>query len=213
MKPIKTLNAVLAASLLTGATLAQAASYDVTGTLDSFSTNPSVISAIFNPEAPAFTGTWNIDLDAPLSATGDASFGAYVANWSVVGNPTGTTSYTFDNYSFGTFTGSSYNEVTRTLTLIGTLNNTSAEYTCSGSAFLCGNTLPVFDLTLSLTFTDDTLNSFSGNLVAVNGPVGGQYRYDWSFAGQAPEVPVPAAFWLFGSAVAGLAGLARSRKG
>jgi hypothetical protein len=209
MKAIKTLNAVLAASLLTGATLAQATSYDVTGTLDSFSTNPSVISAIFTPEAPVFTGNWDV---STTTASGDASFAAYTVEWSVFGSPTGTTAYTSDNYSFTTTT-SAYNAATRTLTVAGTLTNTTADYSCSGSAFFCGGALPAFDLSLTLTFADDTLQAFSGNLVGTNDDgAGSQYSYAWSFNGQAPEVPVPAAFWLFGSGIAGLAGFARSRK-
>jgi hypothetical protein len=209
MKAIKTLNAVLAASLLTGATLAQAASYEITGTLDSFSTNPAIISAIFNPTAPAFTGTWDVTTSA---LSGGASFSAYAVEWSVFGSPTGTTTYTSDNYSLASTT-STYDAGTRTLTVTGTVSNTSASYTCSGAAFFCGDTLPAYDLSLTLTFTDDTLKAFSGSLAATNDDgEGSQYSYAWSFNGQTPEVPVPAAFWLFGSGLAGLAGFARSRK-
>jgi hypothetical protein len=209
MKAIKTLNAVLAASLLAGATLAQAASYEVTGTLDSFSTNPAVISAIFNPEAPIFTGTWDVTTSA---LTGNASFSPYAAQWSVFGSPTGTTSYTTDNYSLAS-TGSSYNAGTRTLTVNGTVANTSATYTCSGATFFCGGNLPAYALTLTLTFTDASLQAFNGSLLATNDDgAGSSYSYAWSFNGETPEVPVPAAFWLFGSGLAGLAGFARSRK-
>lgn len=208
MKAIKTLNAVLAASLLAGATMAQAASYNVSGTLDSFSSNPDVISAIFNPTAPAFTGSWDVDT---TSLSGIAGFGAYSAEWSLLGAPVGTTSYTFDNYSLSTTTAG-YNAGTRTLTVNGTLANTSADYSCTGDAFFCDHSLPSFDLILTLTFTDDALKAFNGSLVATNGEVGGQYSYGWSFNGQTPEVPVPAAVWLFGSGLLGLAGLARSRK-
>lgn len=209
MKATKTLNAVLAASLLAGATLAQAASYEVTGTLDSFSTNPAVISAIFNPEAPIFTGTWDVTTSA---LTGDASFSPYTAQWSVFGNPTGTTSYTVDNYSLAS-TSSSYNAATRTLTVAGTLTNTFANYDCTGATFFCSDALPAFDLSLTLTFTDDTLKAFNGSLLAANDDgAGSSYSYAWSFNGETPEVPVPAAFWLFGSGLAGLAGFARSRK-
>lgn len=209
MKAIKTLNAVVAASLLTGATLAQAATYDVTGTLDSFSSNPDIISAIFNPTAPVFTGSWDVTTS---SLSGAASFSPYSVEWSVSGfGAVGTTSYTADNYTLATNT-SAYNAATRTLTVNGTVSNL-AEYTCSGSAFFCGDTPPAFDLVLTLTFTDDTLKAFNGSLIASNDDgEGSQYQYAWSFNGQTPEVPVPAAFWLFGSGLAGLAGFARSRK-
>lgn len=209
MKAIKTLNAVLAASLLTGATLAQAASYEITGTLDSFSTSPAVISAIFNPTAPIFSGTWDVTTSA---LSGNANFAAYVAEWSVAGvGVVGTTSYSADNYSLAS-TSTSYNALTRTLTVTGIVDNTSAPYSCVGALF-CGNELPSFDLALTLTFTDDTLQAFNGSLTATNDDGNGsQYAYAWSFNGETPEVPVPGAVWLFGSAIAGLAGLARSRK-
>jgi hypothetical protein len=209
MKATKTLNAVLTASFLAGATLAQAASYEVTGILNSFSTNPAVISAVFNPQAPAFTGNWDVSTSA---LTGDASFSPYAVEWSLFGSPTGTTSYTTDNYSL-TSTSSSYDAGTRTLTVNGTVANTSATYTCSGATFFCGGNLPTFDLLLTLNFTDASLQAFSGNLFATNDDgAGSSYTYTWSFNGETPEVPVPAAFWLLGSGLAGLAGFARSRK-
>jgi hypothetical protein len=211
MKMIKTLNAVLAGSLLVGATAAQAASYDVSGLLTGFSTNPAVIAASFTPTNPTFTGSWNVDTS---SLVGDSSFAPYTVAWSVLGNPAGTTSYTTDIYHLDT-TGATvvYDAGTRTLTVSnGTLTSTDSQYTCSSDALFCGNILPSFDLDLVLTFTDATLKSFNGSAVATNGDVNGQYSYNWSFSGQAPEVPVPAAVWLFGSGLAGLAGLARSRK-
>lgn len=208
MKATKTMNAVLAASLLAGATLAQAASYEVTGTLDSFSTSPAVISAIFNPESPIFTGNWDVTTSA---LTGDASFSPYTATWSIFGSPAGTTTYSADNYSLAS-TSSSYDAGTRTLTVSGTAINTSAPNSCSGANFFCGDDLPAFDLSLTLTFTDASLKAFNGSLLAANDDgAGSVYTYAWSFNGQTPEVPVPAAFWLFGSGLAGLAGFARSR--
>ena len=104
MKATKTLNAVVAASLFAGASLAQAASYDVTGTLDGFSSNPSVISAIFNPESPVFTGVWDVDT---ASLTGTSAFGAYSVGWSLVGTPVGTTDYLSDEYQLSS-TSASY---------------------------------------------------------------------------------------------------------
>jgi hypothetical protein len=210
MKAIKTLNAVLAASLLTGATLAQAASYEITGTLDSFSTDPAIITASFTPTAPTFAGTWNVDTS---SVSGNANFAAYSVDWSVLGNLAGSTSYTADNYQLAS-TSSSYDALTRTLTITsGTVDNTLSTNTCVGASFICGNALPSYSLSLVLTFTDATLQSFTGSLVATNDDgAGSQYSYAWSFDGEASVVPVPAAAWLFGSAVIGLGGLARSRK-
>lgn len=208
MKATKTLNAVVAASLFAGASLAQAASYDVTGTLDGFSSSPSVISAIFNPESPVFTGVWDVDT---TSLTGTAAFGAYSVGWSLLDTPVGTTNYLNDAYQLSS-TSASYDAGSRTLTVLGTVVNTSATYNCQGAAFFCGGALPTFDLALSLTFTDASLQSFSGNLTATNDDgFGSAYTYSWSFNGAAPEVPVPAAAWLFGTGLVALAGLARNR--
>lgn len=209
MKAIKTMNAVLAASLFAGATLAHAASYDVSGTLDGFSSNPSVISAIFNPESPTFSGVWDVDTS---SLSGGASFGAYSVDWSLLGNPTGTSNYLSNDYQLSS-TSTSYDAGSRTLTVLGTVVNTSSTYNCVGAAFFCGGALPTFNLALSLTFTDASLQAFNGNLTATNDDGhGSAYSYAWSFNGAAPEVPVPAAAWLFGTGVVGLAGLARNRR-
>lgn len=212
MNMIKTLNAVLAGSVLAGATAAHAASYDVSGLLTGFSTDPAIITASFTPTNPTFTGSWNIDT---TSLVGDASFAPYTVAWSVLGDPVGTTSYTTDIYHLDT-TGAtvSYDAGTRTLNITnGTLASTSSSATCSGDSLFCGDVLPSFQLNLALTFTDATLQTFSGSAIATNDDgAGDQYSYTWSFNGQAPAVPVPAAVWLFGSGLAGLAGLARSRK-
>jgi len=212
MNMIRTLNAVLVGSVLAGATAANAASYDVSGLLTGFSTNPAVIAAAFSPTTPTFTGSWNVDTS---SLVGDASFAPYTVAWSVFGDPAGTTSYTTDTYHLDT-TGAtvSYDAGTRTLNITnGTLTSTNSVYTCSEGSLFCGSTLPSFQLNLALTFTDATLKAFSGSAVATNDDgAGDQYIYNWSFNGQAPAVPVPAAAWLFGSGLAGLAGLARSRK-
>jgi hypothetical protein len=217
MNMIKTLKATLAISLLAGATIAQAAPYTVQGTLTGFSTTPSIITAAFTPTAPTFTGNWDID-SSSISPVGDVSFAPYTAQWSVLGLPSGTTNYTTDNYHLdttGVSVGYNYDVDTRTLTITNALlASTGSANSCSGSAFICGNELPSFQLNLTLTFADNALSAFSGTATAINDDGNGSsYAYDWAFNGQAaPTVPAPAALWLFGSGLVGLAGVARSRK-
>jgi hypothetical protein len=69
---------------------------------------------------------------------------------------------------------------------------------------------------LTLTFSPD-FNSFTGTAVGadVGGPITlgntGNTWYSYSFSGTA-AVPVPAAAWLFGSSLLGLAGAMRRRR-
>jgi hypothetical protein len=216
MNTIRTFKAALAVAVLAGATFAQAAPYDVNGTLTGFSATPGTISATFNPTNPTFTGNWNVDTS---SLVGDSTFAAYSVQWNVLGFPVpaGTSNYTSDSYHLDASGAAvSYNAASRTLTVTnGSLVSTTAasDYNCSGAALFCGDAAPAFQLNLTLTFADDALSAFSGTATASNNDGQGSiYSYDWSFNGQAPEVPVPAAVWLFGSSLIGLAGVARSRK-
>lgn len=73
-------------------------------------------------------------------------------------------------------------------------------------------------LTLDFVFADD-FSSFTGTLVGTDTSGAGLSRnttsINWQIAGTGesvtPEVPVPAAAWLFGSGLVGLAGMARRR--
>jgi hypothetical protein len=216
MNMIKTLNAALAVSLFVGATAAHAAPYAVDGTLTGFSTSTGVITAAFVPATPAFSGNWDID-SSTISPVGDISFAPYSAQWSVLGNLIGTTSYTTDIYHLDTTVpavGYNYDASSRTLTITNALfASTNSVNTCSPGAFICGNTLPTYQLSLTLTFADDALSAFSGTATATNDDGhGSAYSYNYAFNGHAPAVPAPAALWLFGSGLVGLAGVARSRK-
>jgi hypothetical protein len=96
---------------------------------------------------------------------------------------------------------------------------TGASLICDGQAaqFIAKPNLERFYMTL--TFSSD----FSGFVgTAVGADVGGNipagktgntwYKYNFSGTAVAPEVPVPAAAWLFGSGLLGLAGVARRRR-
>lgn len=91
---------------------------------------------------------------------------------------------------------------------------------CTGNATICGGQKSQFipkpnweRLYLTLTFAENMVD-FTGQVTTVDigGAVtGGQSGNQWqqlSFSGQ---VPVPAAAWLFGSALVGLAGVARRK--
>jgi hypothetical protein len=74
-------------------------------------------------------------------------------------------------------------------------------------------------LTLDFTFSND-FSTFTGTLVGTDTSGSGLSRnttsINWQIAGAVvgggtPEVPVPAAAWLFGSGLVGLAGAARRR--
>jgi hypothetical protein len=215
MNMIKTLKAALVVSVFAGASLAQAAPYAINGTLTGFSTSTGVITAAFVPATPTFTGSWDID-SSTITPVGDVSFAPYTAQWSVLGNLMGSTSYTTDIYhvdTTGASVGYSYDADSRTLTITNALlTSTNSVYSCAGSAFQCGGELPSFQLSMTLTFADDALSTFSGVATATNDDgQGSAYSYNWSLNGQS-QVPVPAAVWLFGSGLVGLAGVARSRK-
>lgn len=91
---------------------------------------------------------------------------------------------------------------------------------CTGNSTICGGQKSQFipkpnweRLYLTLTFAENMVD-FTGQVVTmdIGGAVtGGQSGNQWqqlSFSGQ---VPVPAAAWLFGSALVGLAGVARRK--
>ena len=97
---------------------------------------------------------------------------------------------------------------------------------CSGASVICNNQATYFinkpDLErfyMTLTFSPD-FSSFTGTAVGADvgggsgGTATGNTWYSYNFTGTAaqPAVPVPAAAWLFGSGLMGLAGVARRRR-
>lgn len=236
MKIAKTL---LAVSLAAVAAQASAATYNVTGATTSIGviagpdlgdmdlTPELVVTGMENAVAGGVGNatSWNIDL-AALSFSGNLDYQAYTLE----AGPTpggaldglfGTTwiSYAGDNYSIsgGTL---SYDAGTRTLTLAGAHLLGGVAPTATGDE-TASTALGAFqnadvEFNLALTFNED-LSAFTGTAtgkdVVTDPGLSGLIAYEtlnYSFSGVS-EVPVPAAAWLFGSALVGLAGAKRRR--
>jgi hypothetical protein len=129
----------------------------------------------------------------------------------------------------------SYNEATNTFTFTKALDarnaggasvQTQTSSTCAnGKTSILGKVCDSFataskaweGLQLTFVFSEDRLN-FAGALKATDTSGASlsinTTTINWQISGStpAPEVPVPAAAWLFGSALLGLAGTARRRK-
>ncbi len=104
----------------------------------------------------------------------------------------------------------------------GASNYTEVESSCTGSGSVLGNTVcgtrgnttPEWEgLTISLVFASD-LKSFTGTITAVeasgSGLTANVTTLTYSVSGT--EIPIPAAAWLFGTGLVGLAGVARRRQ-
>jgi len=152
-----------------------------------------------------------------------------VTKVSLLGSMTGTITYVG---AYHTINGTAdWDEATRTLTYdlpsggpnsnAGSVYNETEPATCVGSGSMLGQTVcgtwqgttPEWEgFNLELTFSED-LSSFSGQLKAIeqsgSGLTANTTTTTFELMG---EVPVPAAAWLFGSGLVGLAGVARRRR-
>ena len=136
------------------------------------------------PVLPEFTGTYDTDTGA-YSFTFD-DFQASVAVFGI---------YTADIFTTGTVL-SGDGSVDHLVTDTGVSN-------CVGSPLVCGNQ-PTSDI-----FGNISWDGLTGTLNTTRSTAGGSSVATYTFT---QEVPVPAAAWLFGSALVGLAGIGRKRK-
>jgi len=180
---------LLALSVVAGAASANAAVYNISGSLTAWDTSPAVTT--YPGGVPAFTGTL------------DDSSGAYTFNFSNftahVDVFSGT--YTADIATNGqVYSGTGNSTVTRTVT----------SSTCTGSKLICG-AQPTGPISGTLAFSVSG-STISGTLDTSQATAGGNSTATYTFEGSAaPTVPVPAAAWLFGSGILGLAGAARRK--
>lgn len=220
-----------------GATAQAATNYAVSGTqsytldsvTDSFANGGLGAVLTQNPNPPSFSGSWTIDL-----ATGQLASGFYFKPYSMKLDMTaasfGTVDLTVPNRELQLVGGIySYSAATRTIAIThGVFVETSLGLLCDdGGTFFCDAVPGPNDPShgdLTLTFAPD-LQSFTGVAhvyqpitlltqdntgicIAENG-VNPCANNTLTFSGTA--VPVPAAAWLFGSSVLGLAGMRRRK--
>lgn len=178
------------------------------------------------------SGNWTFDLDTG-AFTGNIAYGDYKTQTRVQNpNIDGRQTYTGVNQAFSgvgtwvTDTHFTYTFFNTTVNGGGASVQTQTASTCAnGQTSLLGKVCTAFasatkdweGLTLDFVFSADH-SSFSGALTGTDTSGSGAARnttaINWQIAGTSsdtPEVPVPAAAWLFGSGLIGLAGAARRR--
>jgi hypothetical protein len=211
MNAYKTL---LAVSILAAAASAQATVYSIVGTLDSTANSASGVT-IYQNQTPyngtypsTFTANQTIGLTGSLDITGTSisSGSLSLDDYGVLTSLSGANTAfgaVFDSIGSGySFTGSGAGWV---ITGSGISN-------CVGpaSGTICGPAsagAPPISYTLTSTGTD------TYHLLLTSGSEGQITSQDFSLtASSAPAVPVPAAAWLMGSGLVGLAGVARRRR-
>jgi hypothetical protein len=192
-------------------------------------------STASNKTAPAIqmvkTSIWTFDFTnlAAVTFTGNIQYGSYKTQTNVTGLPTidGRQTYVGVTQSFSG-TGS-YNEATNTFTYTkapGSVNaggasvQTQTSATCAnGATNILGKVCTSFTqasanwegLALNFVFAEDKL-SFAGTLQGTDTSGSGLTANTTKINWQIQAVPVPAAAWLFGSGLLGLAGTARRRR-
>lgn len=193
-----------------------------------------------NKTSPAIQLTvasnWTFDFSnlSAVTFTGTIVYGNYKTQTSVTGIGIDGRQ-TFVNVVQTVSGTGTYNEATNTFTFtkpLGAVNGggasvqTQTSSSCAnGATSFLGKVCDSFGsatkawegLNLSFVFTEDRLN-FSGALTATDTSGSGLSRntttINWQISGNtpAPVIPIPAAAWLFGSGLLGLAGTARRRK-
>lgn len=220
MKPWKNFCATAAVLCLAGS--AQAATYAISGALTGIDVDTGPwpfdnYDVSLTPSSASFSGVWDIDPNAG-TLSGNTDFAPYqVSIYIKTGDYEGT--MLMDRpHDTGTIAGGiafSYDPITRQLTFTNALSSGGGSSSCTATGSLScppdDAALPLQSVLLQLTFADDSLRSFSGTQTITRLYDSGIVETSYSvFSGTA--VPVPAAAWLFGSGVLGLAGLTRRRK-
>lgn len=179
------------------------------------------------------SGDWTFDL-VTGAFTGNIAYGDYKTQTAVTSPAIdGRQTYVGVNQAFsGTGTWASathftYTFFNSTVNGAGASVQTQTSSSCTnGQTNIVGKVCTAFSsaspawegLTLDFVFSADH-SSFSGTLVGIDTSGAGVSRnttsINWQIAGTGeavpPEIPVPAAAWLFGSGLVGLAGAARRR--
>jgi hypothetical protein len=201
--------------------------YYVDNSLSSASSTTNPTPPPPNPYTLVVSGDWCIDKTTG-DFTGNIAYGDYKTQTNVPGIPIdGRQTFVGVNQAFsgtGTWTGSG------SLTLHYSTSGASSS-TWSGTSASCANGATAPGLRVCAAFTaaskdwegldfdfvfDSTKYSFSGALtgtdISGSGATANTTTINWNIAGiDPPAVPVPAAAWLFGSGLIGLAGAARRR--
>jgi hypothetical protein len=187
MNAMKTL---LAVSVLAATASAQAAVYNVTGTTTAWATSGATTT--YPSGVPTFSGT----LDDSTNAY-SFNYATFTAHVDVGGGY-----YTADVTTTG-------QQLSGTGT--GVVTRTAASVNCVGAAIICGS-VPNTAINGTLAYSVSA-GVVTGTLSTSQKTAGGPSTATYSFSGSAaPAVPVPAAAWLFGSGLVGLAGAARRRR-
>lgn len=180
---------LLAVVVLAGGASAHAAVYNITGSLTTWEFLAFDYPDITFPAGvPTFIGTVD-DVTDVYSFTFTTSFTAHAVAW------------------YGTFA-----DITTTNQIISGIGNGSVTKTgtsdCVGAADVCA-VIPLTQTFGGLTLVVSGAN-ISGNLSTIQSVFGGVYSEVYTFNGTA--VPTPAAVWLFGSGLIGLATVNRKRR-
>lgn len=234
---MKKLSLVAAIATAAVASNAFAAPYTTTGTAGAINVDAFITPSLtyIAPSAnPPISGDWDFTFNGgTVDFTGNVYLGDFTQFTDVqsgLGNMTGTlVNYGVNHAVSGT---ANWDAGTNTLTysVLGASGSgvasdytASAPATCTGTGSIFGNTVcgtaagvdPDWEgLELTFVFAPD-LSSFTGSIVGTSisgsGLAAETTEFNYSVSGVS-AVPVPAAAWLFGSALLGLGGIARRKR-
>lgn len=222
-------SAILASAVLAGQVHAASVVYNTEGQITNTNIDASgTNNIVYDPTPLTFSGQWEIDFDTGEFA-GNMFFGDYSAETTstvfLIGTLVSTTSFFgvgqniggVGDWDEGSLTFSFHIPTGAANSGIASDSYRSADPTCTGSSTSCNAALAAnpdwSGLTVSLVFDDSSLSSFSGSVIGVSrsgsGLTANTTTITHSIVGA--EIPLPAAAWLFGTGLIGLAGVARRR--